>query len=60
MTAKDALILLIITIIGVTIANLIAIFIAAKQVQGQLQGNSTLTLLTSLLGSTPATATPAS
>ena len=58
MTFKDAIILLLLTIIGVTIANLITLFIAAKQVQGQLQGNSTLSLITGLLGGgTPAPAT---
>jgi hypothetical protein len=54
-TIKDAIILLLITIVGVTIANLIALKVAATQVQSSLQGTSMLGMLTSAFSSTPGT-----
>jgi hypothetical protein len=60
MTIKDAIILLLITVVGVTIANLITLKIAATQIQGTLSSASPLGLLGSLIGGgTPAPA-PAS
>ncbi len=60
MNIKDAIILLIVVVIGVTIANLICLKIAASQVQSSLSASSPLSLLGSLFGNKPATpATPA-
>ncbi|MGO8839461.1 MAG: hypothetical protein ACLP7I_12015 [Limisphaerales bacterium] len=58
MTIKDAIILLFVVIVGVLIANLISLYIAAQQVQGTLATSSPVSLLTSLLASK--TAAPAS
>lgn len=51
MKLRDILLLLLVIIIGATIANLIALKIAADQVQSQLSTNSTYSGLLGLLGS---------
>lgn len=60
MTIKDAIILLLVVIVGCTVANLIALYIAAQQVQGKLQGNSTANLLGGLSGLFSSSPAPAS
>ena len=60
MTIKDAIILLLVVFVGCTVANLIALYIAAQQVQGKLQGNSTANLLGGLSGLFSSSPAPAS
>ncbi len=50
MNFKQGLGLLVIIVLGATIANLIALKIAADQVSSQLSGNSTVGVLSGLLG----------
>jgi hypothetical protein len=55
MTIKDAIILFLVVLVAVTIANLIALKVAATQVQGSLQNTSLFGMLSGAFGSTPAT-----